>query len=165
MLARQLGHRLRRVLGDDRSRRRLTFDRLSKGLVDGAASLDFDPFVRRRRIDCGCVRVIKEKNADQHQEGRRKTKRSSHGTPIVGSVSSSTVILYIRFYEVNDPMHDPCALCLSALSDHRYDASSVHSSREPGSEAVMDLDAKICYCFHVTHRKLDNYIRICRPKV
>jgi len=29
----------------------------------------------------------------------------------------------------------------------------------------MDLDAKICYCFHVTHRKLDNYIRICRPKV
>ena len=115
----QFGHRLGRFLGDDRSRHRLTFDRLSKGLMDGAASLDFDSFVRRGRIDCGCVRVIKEKNADQHQEGRRKTKGSSHGTPIVGSVSSSTVILCIRFYEVNDPMHDPCALCLIALWEHR----------------------------------------------
>ena len=29
----------------------------------------------------------------------------------------------------------------------------------------MDLDAKVCYCFHVTRRKLVNYVRICRPKV
>lgn len=29
----------------------------------------------------------------------------------------------------------------------------------------MDLDAKVCYCFHVTRRKLLNYIRICKPKV
>jgi NAD(P)H-nitrite reductase large subunit len=29
----------------------------------------------------------------------------------------------------------------------------------------MDLDAKICYCFHVTRRKLVNYVRICQPRV
>jgi bacterioferritin-associated ferredoxin len=29
----------------------------------------------------------------------------------------------------------------------------------------MDLDAKICYCFHVTRRKLVNFIRVRRPKV
>jgi bacterioferritin-associated ferredoxin len=29
----------------------------------------------------------------------------------------------------------------------------------------MDLDAKVCYCFHVTRRKLVNHVRLCRPKV
>ena len=29
----------------------------------------------------------------------------------------------------------------------------------------MDLDAKVCYCFHVTHRKLVNFVRINRPRV
>jgi len=29
----------------------------------------------------------------------------------------------------------------------------------------MDLDAKICYCFHVTRRKLVNFLRRTRPRV
>jgi len=29
----------------------------------------------------------------------------------------------------------------------------------------MDLDAKICLCFHVTRRKLVNYVRQTQPKV
>jgi NAD(P)H-nitrite reductase large subunit len=29
----------------------------------------------------------------------------------------------------------------------------------------MDLDAKVCYCFHVTRRKLVNFLRLRRPKV
>jgi len=29
----------------------------------------------------------------------------------------------------------------------------------------MDLDAKVCYCFHVTRRKLLNFLRRERPKV
>src|SRR5688572_24304372 len=29
----------------------------------------------------------------------------------------------------------------------------------------MDLDAKVCYCFHVTRRKLLNYARQVRPRV
>jgi NAD(P)H-nitrite reductase large subunit len=29
----------------------------------------------------------------------------------------------------------------------------------------MDLDAKVCYCFHVTQRKLRNFIRIEKPRV
>src|SRR5436853_7218894 len=29
----------------------------------------------------------------------------------------------------------------------------------------MDLEAKICYCFHVTRRKLANFLRRNRPKV
>jgi bacterioferritin-associated ferredoxin len=29
----------------------------------------------------------------------------------------------------------------------------------------MDLDAKICYCFHVTRRKLVNFVRQRKPKV
>ena len=29
----------------------------------------------------------------------------------------------------------------------------------------MDLDAKVCYCFHLTRRKLVNYARLYRPKV
>ena len=29
----------------------------------------------------------------------------------------------------------------------------------------MDLDDKVCLCFHVTRRKLVNYVRIHRPKV
>ncbi len=30
---------------------------------------------------------------------------------------------------------------------------------------AIDLDAKICYCFHVTRRKLVNYLRLFRPRV
>jgi NAD(P)H-nitrite reductase large subunit len=30
---------------------------------------------------------------------------------------------------------------------------------------TMDLDAKICYCFHVSRRKLENFVRLNRPKV
>lgn len=29
----------------------------------------------------------------------------------------------------------------------------------------MDLDAKVCYCFHVTQRKLLNFIRVEKPRV
>lgn len=29
----------------------------------------------------------------------------------------------------------------------------------------MDLDAKVCYCFHVSRRKLVNFTRINKPKV
>src|SRR5579884_4071591 len=29
----------------------------------------------------------------------------------------------------------------------------------------MDLDAKVCYCFHVTKRKLLNFLRIEKPRV
>ena len=29
----------------------------------------------------------------------------------------------------------------------------------------MDLDAKVCYCFHVTQRKLRNFLRIEKPRV
>src|SRR5919108_646265 len=29
----------------------------------------------------------------------------------------------------------------------------------------MDLDDKVCLCFHVTRRKLVNYVRIHRPRV
>jgi bacterioferritin-associated ferredoxin len=29
----------------------------------------------------------------------------------------------------------------------------------------MDLDAKICYCFHVSRRKLVNFMRQTKPKV
>src|SRR6516164_8553990 len=29
----------------------------------------------------------------------------------------------------------------------------------------MDLDAKVCYCFHVTRRKLVNFVRRRRPQV
>jgi NAD(P)H-nitrite reductase large subunit len=29
----------------------------------------------------------------------------------------------------------------------------------------MDLDSKVCYCFHVTLRKLHNFLRIERPRV
>jgi NAD(P)H-nitrite reductase large subunit len=30
---------------------------------------------------------------------------------------------------------------------------------------LVDLDAKVCYCFHVTRRKLVNFIRVNRPRV
>lgn len=29
----------------------------------------------------------------------------------------------------------------------------------------MDLDAKLCYCFHVTRRKLVNFVRQTQPRV
>jgi NAD(P)H-nitrite reductase large subunit len=29
----------------------------------------------------------------------------------------------------------------------------------------MDRDAKICYCFHVSRRKLENFVRLHQPKV
>ena len=29
----------------------------------------------------------------------------------------------------------------------------------------MDHDAKVCYCFHVTRRKLLSYLRVERPRV
>src|SRR5262245_22900792 len=29
----------------------------------------------------------------------------------------------------------------------------------------MDLDAKVCYCFHVSRRKLMNFVRLHQPKV
>ena len=34
-----------------------------------------------------------------------------------------------------------------------------------GFERRMDIDAKVCYCFHVTRRKLVNFVRRRRPKV
>src|SRR5262249_58600697 len=33
------------------------------------------------------------------------------------------------------------------------------------AEANMDLDAKVCYCFHVTRRKLLSFIRVEKPRV
>ena len=35
---------------------------------------------------------------------------------------------------------------------------------EPSTQ-LMDLDAKICYCFHVSRRKLVNFVRQTQPKV
>jgi bacterioferritin-associated ferredoxin len=32
-------------------------------------------------------------------------------------------------------------------------------------DAIMDLDAKVCYCFHITWRKLVNFVRLFQPKV
>jgi NAD(P)H-nitrite reductase large subunit len=29
----------------------------------------------------------------------------------------------------------------------------------------MDIDQKVCYCFHVTRRKLLNFVRLNQPKV
>ena len=29
----------------------------------------------------------------------------------------------------------------------------------------MDLDAKVCYCFHVTQRKLLHFLRVAKPHV
>jgi NAD(P)H-nitrite reductase large subunit len=29
----------------------------------------------------------------------------------------------------------------------------------------MDLDGKVCYCFHVTQRKLLNFLRVEKPRV
>src|SRR5438552_825361 len=37
--------------------------------------------------------------------------------------------------------------------------------RRAGIIGPMDLDAKVCYCFHVTRRKLVNFVRQTRPKV
>src|SRR6516162_3133668 len=46
--------------------------------------------------------------------------------------------------------------------------------RPPGSickvdslpyHSIMDIDAKVCYCFHITRRKLVNFIRFHKPKV
>jgi bacterioferritin-associated ferredoxin len=34
-----------------------------------------------------------------------------------------------------------------------------------GPELDMDLDAKVCYCFHITQRKLLNFLRLERPRV
>jgi NAD(P)H-nitrite reductase large subunit len=31
--------------------------------------------------------------------------------------------------------------------------------------AIMDLDAKVCYCFHVSRRKLVSFLRLYRPRV
>ena len=31
--------------------------------------------------------------------------------------------------------------------------------------ARMDLDAKVCYCFHISRRKLLNFLRLAKPKV
>jgi bacterioferritin-associated ferredoxin len=28
----------------------------------------------------------------------------------------------------------------------------------------MDLDDEICYCFHVTKRKILQYLRVCKPR-
>src|SRR5262245_4078399 len=36
---------------------------------------------------------------------------------------------------------------------------------ELGYHGIMDLDAKVCYCFHVSRRKLVNFVRQNRPKV
>jgi len=30
---------------------------------------------------------------------------------------------------------------------------------------IVQLDDTLCYCFHVTKRKIVNHIRVCRPRV
>jgi NAD(P)H-nitrite reductase large subunit len=47
----------------------------------------------------------------------------------------------------------------------RFSGRSFAENSSGGREAAMDLDAKVCYCFHVTRRKLVNFTRICHPKV
>src|SRR5262245_7465723 len=37
--------------------------------------------------------------------------------------------------------------------------------RSTAVRQFMDRDAKICYCFHVTRRKLENFARVERPRV
>jgi bacterioferritin-associated ferredoxin len=41
----------------------------------------------------------------------------------------------------------------------------VRSRKRQNRWTLMDLDAKVCYCFHVTRRKLVNFTRINRPHV
>src|SRR5439155_3552355 len=52
---------------------------------------------------------------------------------------------------------------------HPWEASGIIQSigRAPGKSmpSLMDLDAKICYCFHVSRRKLTNFMRQTKPKV
>jgi bacterioferritin-associated ferredoxin len=31
--------------------------------------------------------------------------------------------------------------------------------------AIVDLDAEVCYCFHVSRRKLLNFLRVEKPRV
>src|SRR5262249_12303465 len=42
---------------------------------------------------------------------------------------------------------------------------SWHDSLFLGGGHPMDLDAKVCYCFHISRRKLVNFVRLYRPKV
>jgi NAD(P)H-nitrite reductase large subunit len=52
---------------------------------------------------------------------------------------------------------------------HPCSIRGVHSafrlSAFPLTMGRMEVDAKVCYCFHVTRRKLVNFIRVNRPKV
>ena len=41
----------------------------------------------------------------------------------------------------------------------------MHFRRTAFGETTVDLDAKVCYCFHISQRKLVNFMRIEKPRV
>src|SRR5437764_1153994 len=47
----------------------------------------------------------------------------------------------------------------------RHSSFIIHPSSFSSGGGRMDLDDQVCLCFHVTRRKLVNYVRIHRPRV
>src|SRR5262245_46579988 len=66
----------------------------------------------------------------------------------------------IRLFDQARPRNPP-----SVADGGRTTMSAWERDRAPGPGVVMNLDQKICYCFHVNRRKLLNFIRLHRPKV
>src|SRR5579864_6951181 len=54
---------------------------------------------------------------------------------------------------------------LAALRSRNPKVSAKSLAATAPRETAMNLDDKICYCFHVSRRKLMNYARIHQPKV
>src|SRR6266571_1560697 len=54
---------------------------------------------------------------------------------------------------------------MGAGSQNLHDFFTYRNFPLPLTMGRMDADAKVCYCFHVTRRKLVNFIRMNRPKV
>ena len=65
--------------------------------------------------------------------------------------------------------HEAVALCSfpceDSVDESRDRLATLRRSVLASTSAHMDHDAKICYCFHVTRRKLLNFIRLEKPRV
>jgi bacterioferritin-associated ferredoxin len=55
---------------------------------------------------------------------------------------------------------------VSSRATRQFGEPRRHAARyNMGAEAIVDVDAQVCYCFHVSQRKLLNFLRLEKPRV
>src|SRR3954470_8354472 len=98
---------------------------------------------------------------------RAEPSRGSSGRPRLSITVTGTwaACKYSRTRQPTRPSPHRMTCCSMGLIYRLAANCRCFSATIEVEYGLMDLDAKICYCFHITRRKLVNFVRQERPKV